>query len=127
MANKFDIDRIPSLSKVKKQKRLVSRDLHPDRVGSERVEELKQFLNMNKELEDYLIEHELFADDETNELFEDEDHLSMEEIERIVKKGIKVRDHDHWSGEFRGAAHNLCNITQKSEKDTCVFSQPHRV
>ena len=89
VANKFDIDRIPSLSKVKKQKRLVSRDLHPDGVGSERVEELKQFLNMNKELEDYLVEHELFADDETNELLEDEDHLAMEEIERIVKKGMR--------------------------------------
>jgi hypothetical protein len=89
VANKFGIDSIPSLYKVKKQKRLVSKDLHPDRVGSERVEELKQFLNMNKELEDYLIEHELFVDDETIELFEDEDHLSMEDIERIMKKGYQ--------------------------------------
>jgi hypothetical protein len=47
--------------------------------------------------------------------------LSMEEIERIVKKGIKVRDHDHWSWEFRGAAHNLCNIAYRKVRKIPVF------
>ena len=45
-----------------------------------------------------------------------------EEIERIKKKGWKVRDHDHWTGEYRGAAHSGCNIAlRKTRKIPVIF------
>ena len=56
---------------------------------------------------------------------EDEETCEKQEICHICKepfeemdgdlvipslKGIKVRDHCHYTGKFRGAAHNGCNI-----------------
>ena len=32
-----------------------------------------------------------------------------------------MRDHDHWSGEFRGAAHNGCNIAYRKVQKVPVF------
>ena len=55
------------------------------------------------------------------EEFEPEDDYSEEELERIQKLGWKVRDHDHWSGEFRGAAHNGCNIAYRKVQKVPVF------
>ena len=36
----------------------------------------------------------------------------------------KVRDHDHLTGKYRGAAHNICNINvkQKSSSFVPIFS-----
>ena len=36
-------------------------------------------------------------------------------------KGIKVRDHCHFSGKFRGAAHPGCNVNARKTKFTPVF------
>ena len=36
-------------------------------------------------------------------------------------KGIKVRDHCHYTGKFRCAAHNGCNILYRKTKDIPVF------
>ena len=36
-------------------------------------------------------------------------------------KGEKVRDHCHYTGNFRGAAHNACNLQLKKIKDIPVF------
>ena len=33
----------------------------------------------------------------------------------------RVRDHCHFTGEFRGAAHNICNLKFKKPKFTPVF------
>ena len=55
------------------------------------------------------------------EEFEPEDDYSEEELERIQKLGWKVRDHDHWLGEFRGAAHNGCNIAYRKVQKVPVF------
>ena len=37
-------------------------------------------------------------------------YLCNKEITVNDKKGCKVRDHDHLTGEYRGCAHNVCNI-----------------
>ena len=36
------------------------------------------------------------------------------------KKAIKVRDHCHYTGKYRGAAHNACNLQYKVSKSVPV-------
>ena len=36
------------------------------------------------------------------------------------KKYHKVRDHCHYTGKFRGAAHNICNLRYKRRKEIPV-------
>ena len=129
IANKLDTARIPSIQKVKKQKRIISALLHPDKLveASEqgkliKEEELKLFNMNNAKLLLYLEENSLYMEDEDDEDFDEEDELSEEEIIRIFKKGWKVRDHDHWTGEYRGAAHSGCNIAlRKIRKIPVLF------
>ena len=37
------------------------------------------------------------------------------------KKNIKVRDHDHYTGKHRGAAHLICNLRYSTQIDIPVF------
>ena len=128
-ANKLDVSKIPSLKKVNSQKRIMSRQLHPDKLINVteqekhiKEEELKKFNVANENLLKYLIQHELLVDEEQDEEFEPEDELTEEEIERIKKKGSKVIDHDHWTGKYRGAAHSGCNIAlRKTRKIPVIF------
>ena len=32
----------------------------------------------------------------------------------------KVRDHNHYTGKFRGAAHSICNLNYKVQKEIAV-------
>ena len=123
------IKKIPSLKKVKSQKRIMSLQLHPDILINDseqekhiKEEELKIFNVANEKLKTYLINHELLVGEEQDDDFEDEDELTEEEIERIKKKGSKVIDHDHWTGKYRGAAHSGCNIAlRKTRKIPVIF------
>ena len=36
------------------------------------------------------------------------------------KKNYKVRDHCHYTGKYRGAAHNICNLRYKIPKEIPV-------
>ena len=88
-ANKLDCAKIPSIKKVKKQKRILSLQIHPDKLfyATEqekhiKQEELKKFNVKNDELLEYLHKHEMFMNDEDDEEFEDEDELTEEEIEQ---------------------------------------------
>ena len=38
-----------------------------------------------------------------------------------TKNWVKVRDHNHASGEYRGAAHAICNLNKKRSKHIPVF------
>ena len=38
----------------------------------------------------------------------------------IIKKQQKVRDHCHYTGKYRGAAHNICNLRYKVPKEIPV-------
>ena len=35
----------------------------------------------------------------------------------MIKKNYKVRDHCHYTGKYRGAAHNICNLRYKVPKE----------
>ena len=37
--------------------------------------------------------------------------------ENIYIKYCKVKDHCHYTGTYRGAAHNICNLTYKTPKE----------
>ena len=128
VSNKLDVSKIPSLKLVKKHKRIISLQLHPDKLinasNEEKLlkqEELKKFNVQNENLQNYLIENDLLMDEEQDEEFEFEDDLTEEEIDRIKKKGCKVRDHDHWTGQYRGAAHRGCNIALRKTRKIPVF------
>ena len=34
----------------------------------------------------------------------------------MIKKHHKVKDHCHYTGKYRGAAHNICNLRYKYQK-----------
>ena len=39
----------------------------------------------------------------------------------MIKKAIKVRDHCHYTGKYRGAAHSACNLQYKIPKSITVL------
>ena len=127
--NRLNPSVIPSLKKVKKQRRMISLQLHPDKnIGLSdaeikvKDEELKKFLNDNSELLNYLLDNSLDETEEEGEEFSEEDALSELDVEKIKRKGWKVRDHCHWSGNYRGAAHSGCNLAfRKTSKIPVVF------
>ena len=55
---------------------------------------------------------------------EEEDNYNKENICYICKKEFnndKVRDHCHFTGKYRGAAHNMCNLRYKIPKNIPVI------
>ena len=40
--------------------------------------------------------------------------------QKVDEKNYKVRDHCHYTGKYRGAAHNICNLRDKVPKETPV-------
>ena len=47
----------------------------------------------------------------------------QEEFDKSDKKHYKVRDHCHYTGKCRGAAHNICNLRYKIPKEIPVVFQ----
>ena len=55
---------------------------------------------------------------------EEEDNYNKENICHICKKEFnndKVRDHCHFTGKYRGVAHNTCNLRYKIPKNIPVI------
>lgn len=49
-------------------------------------------------------------------------HICQEPLSKTNTEGLNpVRDHDHWTGEYRGAAHWKCNTKYAVQKDIPVF------
>ena len=49
-------------------------------------------------------------------------YICKKEFDTIDKKNYKVRDHCHYTGKYRGAAHNICNLRYKVPKEIPVVS-----
>ena len=45
------------------------------------------------------------------------EELFKSAIKKSNKKHCKVRDHCHYAGKYRGAAHNICNLRHKIPKE----------
>ena len=44
-------------------------------------------------------------------------YICKKEFDKNNKKHYKVRDHCHYTGKYRGAAHNVCNLRYKIPKE----------
>ena len=44
-------------------------------------------------------------------------YICKKEFDKSDKKHHKVRNHCHYTGKYRGAAHNICNIRYKTPKE----------
>ena len=44
-------------------------------------------------------------------------YVCKKEFNNNDKKNYKVRDHCHYTGKYRGAAHNICNLRYKVPKE----------
>ena len=38
------------------------------------------------------------------------------------KKDHKVRDHCHYTGKYRGDAHDICNLSTNTKRNSCIIS-----
>ena len=47
-------------------------------------------------------------------------YICKKEFDKSDKKHYKVRDHCHYTGNYRGAAHNICNLRYKIPKEISV-------
>ena len=47
-------------------------------------------------------------------------YICKKEFDKNDKKNYKVRDHCHYTGKYRGAAHNICNLRYKVPKEVPV-------
>ena len=47
-------------------------------------------------------------------------YICKKEFNNNDKKNYKVRDHCHYTGKYRGAAHNICNLRYKIPKEVPI-------
>ena len=47
-------------------------------------------------------------------------YICKKEFDINKKNHHKVRDHCHYTGEYRGAAHNICNLRYKIPKEISI-------
>jgi len=89
-------------------------DSSPEDVSEQVIDELITSLQaVEKELLPYQLENKPMAMTENQEdAFQAETHCYMceEPFYQDEEKWHKVRDHNHATGEYRGAAHAVCNL-----------------
>ena len=47
-------------------------------------------------------------------------HICRKEV--CINENDKVRDHCHYTGKFRGAAHSICNLSQKVPREIPIIA-----
>ena len=50
-------------------------------------------------------------------------YICKKKFDKSDKKNYKVRDHCHYTGKYRGIAHNICNLRYKIPKEILVVFQ----
>ena len=50
-------------------------------------------------------------------------YICKKEFDKRDKKHYKVRDHCHYTGKYREAAHNICNLRYKIPKEIPIVFQ----
>ena len=48
-------------------------------------------------------------------------HIYKKEFSTNDKRYYKARDHRHYTGKYRDAAHNICNLRYKTPKEISVI------
>ena len=76
--------------------------------------QVNKIINIEQKPMDLLTEQEKMSHANENICFICEKHFGND------KKPIKVRDHCHYTGKYRGAAHSACNLQYKISKSIPV-------
>ena len=50
-------------------------------------------------------------------------HICKKQFNTDKQKYYKVRDHFHYTGKYRGVAHNICSLRYKTPKEVPVIFQ----
>ena len=88
---------------------------------------MKKFCKDLKEHATRIINHEkkkiipLTKEEKVNYNDQKACYICKKEFDTIDKKHHKVRDHCHYTGKYRGAAHNICNLRYKVPKEIPVI------
>ena len=120
----FKPDRIPSKSsiqgKIRKIRRIEEKLANGGKIDTfyskMYYERQKELLSKLEDIQEYLIHNNIYTIniDEMNE-------QDLEVVQNL-RKGCKVKDHNHWNGNYRGAAHASCNLKmRKFRKIPCFF------
>ena len=94
--------------------------------GNDCIEQFcKQLRDLATKIINYEKKMEIVLTDEEKRSYKKQEvcHICREEFcynedaEETYKKHPKVRDHDHYTGKYRGAAQNECNLNYKTSKE----------
>ena len=76
--------------------------------------------NQTMKIINYEKKKEIILTNEEKESYENQEVCYICKKEFCTDKNDKVRDHCHYTGKFKGAAHIICNLKYKIPKETHV-------
>lgn len=110
------VDRIPSKTAIDHRINQIKTRLEHEGT-SLFIESQHEILSKLNRIHEYLLLNDLETFDSKSDNNEQDN-----EILSILRKGCKVKDHNHWTGNYRGPAHAMCNLKmRKFHKIPCFF------